>query len=105
MPDTVVLRFRDHSAQYDTIREHQTLIQVFRYVWWGWWRKDSEPDHRNDLEELDGAARRDPIEIGLFDRRRIGISSHEPQLLFGILNVEVVPKEIGRPHITQRQQC
>jgi hypothetical protein len=68
MPETVLLRFRDHSADIDTIHEHLNIIAQFKYVWWGWWRKESEPDHRRDLEELQYRAWQNSIAIGLFDR-------------------------------------
>ena len=68
MPETVLLRFRDHSADIDTVKEHLNVIARSQYTWWGWWRKDSEPDHRRDLEELQIRARQNPITIGLFDR-------------------------------------
>jgi predicted MPP superfamily phosphohydrolase len=67
MPETALLRFRDHIADIDTVKEHLKLIARFKYVWWGWWRKESEPDHRRDLEDLQSRAREKPITIGLFD--------------------------------------
>lgn len=68
MPETVLLRFRDHRTDIDTVRAHLGLIAEYRYTWWGWWRKESEPDHWRDLEELQYRARQNPITIGLFDR-------------------------------------
>jgi hypothetical protein len=68
MPETVLLRFRDHRSDIDTIRAHLDIIAQYRYVWWGWWRKESEPDRRRELEKLQFRARQNPVTIGLFDR-------------------------------------
>lgn len=68
MIDTVVLRFRDHQEGVDTISEHRRLIERFKYVWWGWWRKQSESGRSRELDELQARARRNPLKIGLFDR-------------------------------------
>lgn len=66
MPDTIVLRFRDLVA--DTITEHQKLITEFGYVWWGWWKKQDEPDRSEELNQLQARLAHQEIEIGLFDR-------------------------------------
>lgn len=65
---TAVFRFRDHRADIDTVAEHLKIIRRAQYTWWGWWRKQSEPDRARELEELQDRARRQPISIGLFDR-------------------------------------
>lgn len=49
--ENLLLRFRD-TNNLDTISEHQKLIDKFGYVWWGWWKKDSEPDRYDLLMEL-----------------------------------------------------
>ena len=67
MVETVLLRFRDHDTNVDTIKEHRAIIGRGGYVWWGWWRKDSEPDQDRAINELSEKARRDNIEIGIFD--------------------------------------
>jgi len=67
MPETVILRFRDHRTDVDTIKAHAILIRKFKYVWWGWWRKDSEPRHKTIIQELGERARKNELEIGLFD--------------------------------------
>jgi hypothetical protein len=68
MPKTALLRFRDHSSDIDTIQEHIKIIDKYKYTWWGWWKKQSEPDHRSDLEELKYHAKKEAITVGLFDR-------------------------------------
>lgn len=65
MPDTILLRFRDLTGD-DTIGNHRAIISQFGFVWWGWWKKDSEPSRQRELVELHSKA---PIEIGLFDRK------------------------------------
>jgi len=68
MIETVLLRFRDHRLDIDTVRAHLDIIEKYSYTWWGWWRKESEPDHQRDLEELKYRVKERPISIGLFDR-------------------------------------
>lgn len=67
MPDTLILRFRDVTAD-DPIRQHRTLISDSGYVWWGWWKKESEPSRIRELEQLAERARSGGVTIGLFDR-------------------------------------
>src|ERR1700680_1741544 len=67
MLKTVILRFRDHRTDIDTITAHKTLIRKFGYVWWGWWGKDSEPKHGGVIEQLGERARNSDLEIGIFD--------------------------------------
>jgi 3',5'-cyclic AMP phosphodiesterase CpdA len=47
----ILLRFRD-TDDANTIFEHQKIIQKYGYTWWGWWKKDSEPDRNNLLKEI-----------------------------------------------------
>jgi 3',5'-cyclic AMP phosphodiesterase CpdA len=49
--ENLLLRFRD-TNDLDTISEHQKLIDKYGYTWWGWWKKDSEPDRTELMEEL-----------------------------------------------------
>jgi len=67
MPDSFILRFRDITED-DTIDSHSSLISSAGYVWWGWWKKESEPNRYRDLEEIRGRASETPIQAGLFDR-------------------------------------
>ena len=67
MTDTCILRFRD-IAKDATIRSHRQIISSSGSVWWGWWKKQSEPDRRRELDELREKCRTAPITIGLFDR-------------------------------------
>ena len=41
--ENILLRFRD-TASVDTIAEHEAIINRSGFTWWGWWKKDSEPD-------------------------------------------------------------
>jgi predicted MPP superfamily phosphohydrolase len=66
MPDTIVLRFRDLIA--DGITEHRRLITEAGYVWWGWWKKNEEPDRSAELDQIKAQLANGSIEIGLFDR-------------------------------------
>jgi predicted MPP superfamily phosphohydrolase len=66
VPDTCVLRFRD-IAEDDTIRKHRELISTSGSVWWGWWKKVSEPDRWQEIEELRDKARKETLTVGLFD--------------------------------------
>lgn len=50
--ERIVLRFRDTTPHVNTISEHENLIRKQGAVWWGWWRKHFEPDHRSLLESL-----------------------------------------------------
>src|ERR1035441_3734148 len=66
MADTILLRFRDFSA--DTVAQHQALIARIGYTWWGWWKKSEEPDRTPDLERLKAQLETGGVEIGLFDK-------------------------------------
>jgi 3',5'-cyclic AMP phosphodiesterase CpdA len=66
VPDTCILRFRDIMTD-DTVRDHRDVISSFGYVWWGWWKKDFEPERPKELEELRERARTRSLSIGLFN--------------------------------------
>jgi len=38
----VILRFRELTLGIDTISEHLRMQADAGYVWWGWWKKDTE---------------------------------------------------------------
>jgi predicted MPP superfamily phosphohydrolase len=63
--ENILLRFRD-TGDLDTISVHQELIEKNGYVWWGWWKKDSEPDRGNKLEQIKDTL--DQVNFYLFDR-------------------------------------
>jgi len=69
MIESVVLRFRD-ATEDRTVESHKRILteSPAHYVWWGWWKKDSEPDQHAALEEIRSRAREAGIPIGLFDR-------------------------------------
>jgi len=67
MPDSFVLRFRDLTND-DPIKQHRRLISDTGYVWWGWWKKDSEPGRASELGELRERSRTEGMTVGLFDR-------------------------------------
>lgn len=50
--NNLILRFRD-TNNLDTISEHQKIIDKYGYTWWGWWKKDSEPDRFKLLNEIE----------------------------------------------------
>ncbi|MDP1847639.1 MAG: metallophosphoesterase [Solirubrobacteraceae bacterium] len=50
MPETVALRFRDFG--FDTIAEHNAVIDVHGHVWWGWWGQQEEHIPRIALGEF-----------------------------------------------------
>ena len=66
MPNSLLLRFRDTLA--NTVFEHQLIEDHAGYSWWGWWKKNSEPDQDNVLGAVQSAVRKSPMDIGLFDR-------------------------------------
>jgi hypothetical protein len=67
MVDTIVLRFRDFIE--NTVEAHVSFIEKEPgFVWWGWWKKEDEPAHREVLEELREKLKVGPITIGIFDR-------------------------------------
>jgi 3',5'-cyclic AMP phosphodiesterase CpdA len=66
VPDTCVLRFRDPDED-EPIRNHRQLISASGSVWWGWWKKLSEPHRRREIEELQEKARKGELEVGLYD--------------------------------------
>ncbi len=47
-----LLRFRD-TGGLETIQEHEKLISTSGYTWWGWWKKDSEPERLKLFREID----------------------------------------------------
>jgi len=49
--ENLLLRFRD-TDNLDTISEHQKLIDKYGYTWWGWWKKDSEPDRTDIINDI-----------------------------------------------------
>jgi predicted MPP superfamily phosphohydrolase len=81
----ILLRFRD-TGDVDTIKEHQKVIDNKKYVLWGWWKKDSEPERTsliNDLKNNIGFT-----DYFLFDRS---------QEHFYAITVEELFFEDGRP--------
>lgn len=49
--ENLLLRFRD-TNNLDTISEHQKLIDKYGYTWWGWWKKDSEPNRNKFIDDI-----------------------------------------------------
>jgi hypothetical protein len=69
---TVIFRFSDFEGP--TIERHQQIIDTAGAVWWGWWRKQHEPQRLHVLAELEVLVetRREqgtPLTIGLVNRR------------------------------------
>ncbi|HEV7377903.1 MAG TPA: metallophosphoesterase [Pyrinomonadaceae bacterium] len=48
----LALRFREITPHVDTIYEHRKILEGSGAVWWGWWRKDFEPEHKTFLARL-----------------------------------------------------
>jgi predicted MPP superfamily phosphohydrolase len=72
MVRTVVLRFRDitlvDTTLVDTIALHSELIRDAVYAWWGWWKKADELSRADECQQLQALLRKEPLEIGIFDR-------------------------------------
>lgn len=64
---TAILRFSD--AEVPTIETHRAIINEKGYAWWGWWKKQAEPSPRSFLEYLRDATGREPLRIGLLNRK------------------------------------
>jgi predicted MPP superfamily phosphohydrolase len=68
MNRTIVLRFRDFpDLAADTVKEHRAVIGTYGHVWWGWWRKTTEPDRSDELLSLIKRLASGPTPIGLAD--------------------------------------
>lgn len=64
----VILRFRELTPDVDTIHAHLAVKKRKGSVWWGWWKKEAEPDHANELRLLGDTVTRDtPIYVWLID--------------------------------------
>ncbi len=66
--DTIILRFRDFNAE--TIKEHSALLLEYSEVWWGWWRKEGEPQNVEHLVDIAEKLSSEPLRIGLFDKSK-----------------------------------
>ncbi|MBY5817585.1 metallophosphoesterase [Rhizobium leguminosarum] len=67
--DSLVLRYRDFQAEGHTISEHIELLKKAGEVWWGWWKKESEPSNIDHLGRLQAICdNEDEVKVGLFDR-------------------------------------
>ena len=53
----VILRFRELTPGIDTIAAHREILDREPYVWWGWWKKETEADPGDVLEKLQFQAR------------------------------------------------
>jgi len=61
----IALRFRDTVPNVDTIHAHRLMLRDKGSVWWGWWKKDFEEDHRVLLESLQANC---PFAVSIIDR-------------------------------------
>lgn len=53
MEKRIILRFRDLITEEDgTINDHQSLINQYGEVWWGWWMKQEEVPPVEIFKEL-----------------------------------------------------
>ncbi len=65
---TIILRFRDLvTAQDETIKGHQKVLDKKGYVWWGWWNKGNEKTPYKEFSILCGEMRKNPIDVYLMD--------------------------------------
>jgi hypothetical protein len=48
----LALRFRELTPGVDTVASHNLIIKKQGYTWWGWWKKQTEPDRTKDLRIL-----------------------------------------------------
>ncbi len=70
--DTIILRFRDIvTPNHQTINLHRQVIDQQGYVWWGWWKKQTEiapKDLFRDLSQrLHSLSNEEAFRIYLFD--------------------------------------
>jgi hypothetical protein len=64
----LILRFRELTPEVDTIKAHLDMLDRKRSVWWGWWKKEIEPSHEDELRTLEAdVSRRTPISAWLID--------------------------------------
>jgi hypothetical protein len=64
----LVLRFRELTPGIDTINEHLRILRRRRFVWWGWWKKETEPDHSDELSTLESEVSPEvPVDAWLID--------------------------------------
>src|SRR5262245_20557042 len=63
MPDRVLLRFRNLTANVNTVDEHNALAAAQGRVLWGWWKKpfESTPDPGLTILAQDLVPDRDPV--------------------------------------------
>lgn len=82
-PVAIVLRFRDLvTEQGGTISEHGKILRNRGYVWWGWWRRQSELVPRNVLADLFPDEEGVEIPIVLFDSGALELSiSHSSRVV------------------------
>lgn len=66
---SVALGYRDfQDPQGSTIREHKRISDEKGGVWWGWWKKEFEPDNHRHLEKLKDLSGQRSFPVGLVDR-------------------------------------
>jgi hypothetical protein len=63
----VILRFRELTPGVDTISEHERILREEGYVWWGWWKKETETDLALNFADLSQAARSSGVQLTLID--------------------------------------
>lgn len=101
MIDTVVLRFRDHEEDIDTIEEHKRLIREVGYVWWGWWKKESEPDRPDEIAQLHSRAQQGTLIAGLFDT---STNRYFFSQIAAFVQTNGAPDERSTPHYANKKK-
>jgi predicted MPP superfamily phosphohydrolase len=69
MARSIILRYSD--AEEPTIPAHQRVIAQHQGVWWGWWKKRTEPFWPELLRDLKESAVSEPIHVGLVNRKGV----------------------------------
>lgn len=64
----LVLRYRDVVDEFKTTFEHRLVLDKHGSVWWGWWKKDDEPDQASVLHLIRETAERERIAVGFYDQ-------------------------------------
>jgi hypothetical protein len=64
----IILRFRELTPGIDTIAAHRKILARASYVWWGWWKKETEVDPGDTLQKLRLRAQSPPhLSVTLID--------------------------------------
>ncbi|MET3982002.1 putative MPP superfamily phosphohydrolase [Mucilaginibacter sp. UYP25] len=100
--EPILLRYRD-TSDLDTIAEHQKLITKSGHVWWGWWKKESEPDRTEIIRKI--AAAPAHYSFYIFDRSTTKFfKAHIIELSDGTVSRISTPEKDHTPTYYQDEQ-